>query len=330
MIKSSLKSVFNLLAANFGPHKKTTNEAKLWILMYHRVLPEDLAKELNEEAGMFVTPETFNNHLMWLKEIMQPITLSDWVNHKQQKTLSPGNYFAITFDDGWKDNYEYAYPILKQHQLPATIFLVSSLMGTNKIFWPNRIARLSEKISDFNNTAPGLQKLRNLLDIQSPNECEDISNVIAKAKTYSDAELNLLLDNIETELGLNDLQRQLLNWREIQEMISSGLINVGAHTKHHTRLLSSVENSTIDDEVIGSKIEIENRSPKSIDFFCYPNGDYSDYSAKQVKNNFLAAVTTQRGFNDQSQALHKLKRVGVHQDISATKTNFLARMACWQ
>ena len=321
--------MFNFVAANFGPQTKPSNEAKLWILMYHRILPLEKAKELNEEAGMFVTPETFNNHMSWLKEIMQPITLSDWVEHTQQNSLRAGNYFAITFDDGWQDNYEYGFPILKQHQLPATIFLVSSMMGTEKLFWPNRLASLVEKIADFNISTESLNALRNKLDITASTDFSDISNIIASAKQLSDAELNTLMDNIEKELDLNQSPRQLLDWNEIQEMLDSKLIDLGAHTKHHIRLLESVPNAIIDDEVLGSKLEIEKKTDQSIQLFCYPNGDYSHYSANQVQNNFLAAVTTQKGINNTQEQLHKLKRVGVHQDISASKSAFFARMSCW-
>ncbi len=329
MIKRSLKNIFNSIAAKLGAHTKKTNEAKLWILMYHRVLPTEIAKELNEEPGMYVTPETFSNHLTWLKEIMEPIKLSDWVDHKNDNTLSPGNYFAITFDDGWQDNYQYAFPILKQHQLSATIFLVSSMMGTNKIFWPNRLASISTQLDDHNLKSEHLENLRKKLDINKNSDISEISDVIAKAKHYLDSELNDWLDNVETELNLDSRNRQLLNWQEIQDMLDSSLIDFGGHTKHHIRLQDNISKELIEDEVLGCQKEINSKASHTASLFCYPNGDYSDYSAELVQNNYSAAVTTQSGINDTNQVLHKLKRVGVHEDVSSTKLNFLARLSCW-
>lgn len=298
--------------------------------MYHRILPSDIASELNEEAGMYVTPETFSDHLEWLNEIMTAVKLSEWVSEDNPSSNKPGNYFAITFDDGWQDNYQYALPILKKHNISATVFLVSNLMGTSKLFWPNRLAQITELLADFKNQTPALVTLRDKLNIKADTDYSNVSEIIAQAKEHSDADLNLWLDEVEQQLSLTNGTRQLLNWEEIQEMLDSDLIEFGAHTKHHTRLLDTVSNSIIDDEVVGCKEIIEKQLNNKIELFCYPNGDYSDYSAKQVSAYYKAAVTTQKGINQLDQDLHKLMRVGVHQDISETRTDFLAHISCWR
>ena len=330
MLKRSIKTVFNNVAARFGPHMKPGNSSKLWILMYHRILPESLAKQYNEEAGMYVTPETFEQHITWLNEIMTPVRLKDWVSEDNLAKKKPGNYFAITFDDGWRDNYQYAFPVLKEKEIPATIFLVSNMMDTKNIFWPNRLARVAKYLLDPNKQSFNMEKFRAKLGVDINNSSLDISDIIYHAKNFSDVELIKWLDDLEQELDIKNDNRQLLSWQEIKEMESSDLIDMGAHTKHHTRLLDSVENSTIDDEVIGCKDVLQQNIQSPIDLFCYPNGDFSDYSAELVTKNYLAAVTTQKGINSLNENLHKLKRVGVHQDISNSKRDFLACLACWR
>ena len=297
--------------------------------MYHRILPKTVAEELNEEPAMYVTPETFNDHLVWLKEIMQPVKLSDWITGSKD-SLEPGNYFAVTFDDGWQDNYQYAFPILKQHNIPATVFLVSSLMGSDKVFWPNRLASMISMLSDESLQTASIKQLREKLSLNENVDIYDISSIVARGKQYSDKEMTQWLDDAESDLPHFNTQRQLLNWQEISEMTETGLVDVGAHTKHHTRLLDTVSKPTIDDEVVGSKQEIESLSNQGVELFCYPNGDYCDYSSELVRKHFKAAVTTKYGINSTEQNIHKLNRVGLHQDISGNKTDFLARLACWR
>ena len=324
-MKQQVKSAFNLLASNFGSHRRKTNTSKLWVMMYHRILPVELAAEYNEEPGMYVTPETFRNHMRWLLDIMTPIRLADWPALSQQHT--PGKYFAITFDDGWQDNFEYAFPVLQELNIPATIFVVSDYMGTGNVFWPNRLAKMVSKLSDFSDTDPALEELRAKLRLSKETDFSDISSIIATAKQYSDTDINLWLDAIDKD---DTKTPQLLSWDQLQQMSDSGIFDIGAHTRHHIRLLDNIDNNIIEDQILGSKKIIESKLPTTSNLFCYPNGDYCEFAEILVKDNFDTAVTTQSGINTRDQNLHELKRVGVHQDISASKQDFYARLACWR
>ncbi len=331
MLKRYAKSIFNHLAAKYGQHTRSNDTGKLWILMYHRILPEKTANEFNEEPGMYVTPETFKCHLKWLCELMKPTKLKDWVTNKNYEGEPTGKSFAITFDDGWQDNYQYAYPVLKDLNIPATIFIVNKFIGTQKIFWPNRIAMLVPYLSDANINSPTLDMLRNKLNIDfTKTDFSDTSSIIATAKKYDDLELTQWLDTIEKELNIDDNARQLLNWDEIEEMLDSNIIDIGGHTRHHIRLLNSISNEVIDDEVIGNKADIEKQINKNVDLFCYPNGDFTQYTEQIVSHNFSAAVTTKYGINNFKQNNHQLLRIGIHQDISANRRDFLAKLSGWR
>jgi len=145
-VKTLIKRSLQYIAAHFGPHTRRHSEPKLVILMYHRVLPRDDERILFEEPGMYVSPETFKHNLLTLADYFEFISLTDWIEKKAANLPLPEKACIISFDDGWADNYEYAFPILQELNIPATIFLVSDMIGTTEMFWPERVARLVHEI----------------------------------------------------------------------------------------------------------------------------------------------------------------------------------------
>ncbi len=332
-----------MAAVQLGRHKRTPLTPELTILMYHRILPLTDEQCSTEEPGMIVSPETFRNHLQILAKYYKFISLSDWIERKNMGLKLPLKACAITFDDGWADNYYHAYPILKELQVPATIFLVANMINTNQTFWPERLAALVCKLSEFYPdesiwSNPGLQWLINVVNDSNyvfsnikPSR-EELSAIIASAKEYSDEQINSLLDEIEKSLNLNmnaDNQTPLLSWAQTNEMLASGIIEAGSHTCHHIRLSSTTPVETLEKEIIKSREIIESKTKKEVKLFCFPNGDFSDKALDMVKEHYSGSVTTQTGWNEQDQDIHMLKRISVHEDISNDKASFLSRISGW-
>ncbi|MDX2506917.1 MAG: polysaccharide deacetylase family protein, partial [Gammaproteobacteria bacterium] len=310
---------------------------QLLILMYHRILPENDGRAKIEEPGMMVTPETFRLHLQLIKQRFDILTLSQWINAKHSGGELPTRCCCITFDDGWADNYEYAFPILQEFNLPATIFLVSDMINTNLLFWPERLAHVLTEIS---HNCPDKWNHHSLKWLKheavsynfatTPPNQEQLSEIIKLTKELPDNDIHERINTIETELQLeNKSLPSLLNWQQMAEMSASGLIEAGSHTCHHIRLNANQKENTLMREIIKSKSKIEKQLGQPVNTFCYPNGDHSPEAVKLVKQNYQCAVTTSGGWNTINTDEHLLHRIGVHEDISADKTAFLARLSGW-
>ncbi len=336
-LKHIIKRGLQHIAASFGRYQHTAGEPELAILMYHRILPKHDTRTQLEEPGMMVTPETFTMHMQLLKQQFTIISLSQWIKQKNNGEKLPARCVAITFDDGWADNYEFAFPILKKQAIPATIFLVSDMIGTTQQFWPERLAQLLASIATNCPDKWQLPALQWITGVKTsyifnhlPPDQEQLSEIIAQLKKLTDEDIHTRINNIEETLQLkNKTPPDLLNWQQMLEMCASGFIEAGSHTCHHIRLNNKQREDIQLTEILQSKKQIEQHLAQPVTTFCYPNGDFSDYAIQQVTQHYDCAVTTNANWNTIKTNPHLLHRIGLHEDISADKTAFLARLSGW-
>jgi len=337
-LKQLAKSGLRYIAAKTGPHTRVPDSPQLVVLMYHRILPRTDSRAQLEEPGMMVTPETFRNNIKLASQYFDFISISNWLERKSTGQPLPQKACAITFDDGWQDNYEFAFPILKELQVPATIFLVSDMINTVNAFWPERLAKIAADISAKHSAYWNHDTLSWLRSGSTsfqfgttPPDSEQISQLIANVKRLPDTEIHQRLDQITNDLDLPRASEaaSLLTWRQVTEMTQSGLIEAGSHTCHHIRLNEQTDSELAKREIINSKTTIEQQIRAPVKTFCFPNGDFSQQAMDLVKQHYLGAVTTQSGWNSSSTDNFLLHRIGIHEDIADNKTAFLARLSGW-
>jgi peptidoglycan/xylan/chitin deacetylase (PgdA/CDA1 family) len=331
-LKQGLKAAYTYTAATFGQHRRSSTQPRLWVLMYHRILPESDVRFTEEEPGMVVTPSTFKEHLHILHETFELMQLSDWQQRRVKGQTLPPRACAITFDDGWRDNYEYALPALRETETPATIFAVADMIGTTRRFWPNRIATLLIHHKAALSQLPQAAWLTQLMTQPTPRDHrEALAATIAHCKTLSDEDIEAHLDELELALGTDaGKERALMNWDELGAMAASDWVEIGSHTCNHRRLLNSLPAETAYREIVDSRAILQSKLQQPINLFCYPNGNSSALALKLVREHYDLAVTTQRGINQRDTNLHQLLRVGVHESASNSRNQFLARLSGWR
>lgn len=118
------------MSQNYGPC------AKVSVLMYHHIQDEEIAKK-NGQTNLTVTPDSFRKHLQYLKDgNYNIITPEDLKNFFEGKNTLPSKAVMITIDDGYKDNFEVMYPILKEFGIKATVFTATGLLeNTGYMNW---------------------------------------------------------------------------------------------------------------------------------------------------------------------------------------------------
>lgn len=336
-LKSIAKGAAVQAAARAAPRMwRRRKPGSLVILMYHRVLPVGAAARDAEQPGMYVSPETFDRHLTELRRHFELVDLAEWLRRSRRGDPLPRLACAITFDDGWRDNYEHALPLLAKHGAPATVFLVSEYVGTAYRFWPNRLMALLQTAYKQPDavTFPGplLALVRPVLDgarARGDFGADDIDRAVQQAKALDERTIRGLIDETIAPCDEPAGDRDILDCDEIGRMAATGLVRFGSHTATHFRLGGDPSPADLEREIVAPRRTLQTLTGQDVEVFCYPNGDTSAAAVDCVRRHYLGAVTTRTGWVASNSDPHRLPRIGIHDDATGTREGLLAALSGW-
>ena len=312
-----IKYICSLFVIRAIKRKLLHERSKCLVLAYHRVLPK-IAVDHWVEPGMYVTPEILRTHIRFLKRYFDIIDVEQ-LDALIESGRGRKPVCILTFDDGWLDFYKYAWPVLRDEDVPAVVYLPTALIGTQRIFWTDRLVRLLER-------SDGRKNLAEKFDLVVEKKIE---KGIESLKKYPYEYIEKKLATCETEVGISDegVERSFMNWEESRELYASGLITFGSHTVHHA-ILTTLSDAEICVELQESKKKLQSEKVVGEKIsFCYPNGNYSTEIAEMVKNvGYSSAMTCDPGWNKTGANKFMLKRVSLHQDVSFTEHLFAYRL----
>jgi peptidoglycan/xylan/chitin deacetylase (PgdA/CDA1 family) len=289
------------------------------IFMYHGVIKSPL----KVYDWCFIDEPLFRGQVEYFKRHFEVIPLSKAVDRLMNGEIYQPTA-VITFDDGFQNNYDIAFPILREAGLPATIFLVTGLVNTSNTVW---FCRLNHAVAETRKTS--LEWNDCSFDLSGPrSKAEAVSKIKARLKEFPHPKLLNELRMIILELG-DDPDRpievgspfRMLSHDAIKEMDTSGLIEFGAHTHSHA-ILSLLSPRERHDEIERSVTAILELTGRPCGLFAYPNGRVQDYDFGIIKilesYGIRASVTAIEGSNDGMTPVMELRRYGIGANMSMT------------
>ena len=266
--KTVAKECASLLAVRSGLTSARRAGNRITLLMYHKVNPE------RDVLGLSISPEFFEQQLQYLKSRFQVITLKEAASLLAAGELS-GEYAVLTFDDGYRDNYDHAFPLLQKYQLPATIFVTVSAVETGHFGWHSfdqAILNSREETLDLTGFDLGA------FDIRTRSAREETIRQLHRALKQCDHEKREAVTGkvIAAYSAHAGCERIMLDWNETRTMHDSGLVAIGSHTMTHP-ILTRVAGDRARWEIAHSKTAIEERLGSQVDLFAYPNGTPQDF-----------------------------------------------------
>jgi peptidoglycan/xylan/chitin deacetylase (PgdA/CDA1 family) len=278
---------------------------------------------------MYVERRVFELQMRFLRATFDVVPLARLFELWSNGRLDPlRRYCVVTFDDGWRDNYLYAFPILRSLRLPATIFLATDRVGTAGGFWPDALAHLLKQ-GDVGMLRLALNGSRDGRHQRLPTSTEDrVDRVIQEWKALPEEAIHARLDEMSRHSGIAlPRERVLMSWDEVTEMSRAG-ITFGSHSRTH-RILTRLRAAEREEEISGSLSTLRMRDANHVPVFCYPNGDHDAEVRRTVEaGGYIGAVTTDAGWVEGiPHDRFALPRIGLHDDISSTLPLFTFRVA---
>jgi len=199
----------------------------------------------------------------------------------------PARACLITFDDGWRDNYTVAFPILRRMGIPAAVFVTTDYIGTHKVFWFTRLMQsLLDRSTRALRTGDGhaagcppdvCNELNRLGAFPQPLRPLQIDPLIEILKRYPETHIDAMVAGLATRLNGAGTEppgeSYFLTWEQLREMEHGG-ISVGSHTCTH-RILTQLSDPEAAEELRGSRERLERELGHRVVSFAFPNGDYA-------------------------------------------------------
>lgn len=289
------------------------------ILMFHRIVQADNSSlRIHNHQSLEVSPEQLENIISFFKEKNYDfISLSEMYERIEIQKFDR-RFVVFTFDDGYIDNYEIAYPIFKKHNIPFVIYITTHFPDRKAILWWYILEDLVRENQEINISI--CQQNYNF-PCSSQEEKEiafsKVRKLIIKNYNSSFSEfLHELFDPFKLDLFAYT-DRLAMSWAQIQVLSDDPLATIGAHTISHPPLIH-LPLEDLEREILGSKEILEQRLGQSVEHFAYPFGKITEVSHREFEFMktlpFLTATTTRVAniFPEHKELSYALPRVSIN------------------
>lgn len=302
------------LGAALRGWRRARGKSRVYLLLYHRI-----ERAQFDPLELCVSPENFERHLRFLCRHFRIGPLEEVVQKIREREPFQEDVVVLTFDDGYRDNFTNAYPLLRSFGIPATIFISTGFVGRKRLLWHDRLLRMGDRLipalqgEESRSISPSVRRAARARGIRG------LAEALKEMKEEEkEAALRALEDLCHTQAREGGKGPDMLKWEEIREMASGG-VSFGVHTHSHM-LLTRIPPEKAEAEIVASKRVFEEVFGTPPLLFAYPGGrpeDCSDFLRGILhREGFLGACTTIRGYNTHLSDPLALLRRGVRDQAS--------------
>ncbi|MGH8322353.1 MAG: polysaccharide deacetylase family protein [Steroidobacteraceae bacterium] len=274
---------FGLIRALRPLHDR--RRTSLTVLAYHRVVPAGSPESYPVDLELIsATPEQLDWQMEYIRRHMNPVSLAQLTAHLEGGPPLPPAAVAVTFDDGFIDTYRYAFPILRRHSIPATVFVATGYVDSGEPFWFELAADLTLQVE------PGALRIEECAEAfpaghamhERRGSLRRLHQVLKKLPNARRTEVISGWARrfaVRTDTAATELSRPI-SWAQVTEMAAAG-IDFGSHTVTHPNL-TQLADPDLEWELCESKRVLEDRLGRRVDTLAYPIGTPSAYDTRVV------------------------------------------------
>ena len=289
------------------------------MLAYHRVGARSAAKfnasVYTADAGQL------DRHIRYFKQHCRLVDLEEALALAAGRERAKGTAVLLTFDDGYLDNYETAFPVLRAHRASAVFFLVSSFVEGNALPWWDQIsgAVKAAPVKRFSLPAPGGSEAVFNLTGDRDTAAEAVLDFFKASRQSPESFLRVLSERCECAPPQAGAERIFLSWGQAREMQAAGM-SIGGHTHTHP-ILATLHEAQQRTEIESSKQILERELGQRVEAMAYPVGGPADFDAATVRAasacGYRAAFSCHGGLNTPGNTqLFDIKRIPLYWDAN--------------
>jgi peptidoglycan/xylan/chitin deacetylase (PgdA/CDA1 family) len=299
------------------------------ILVFHRVYPNNGRRRLAGNSRSEVTPEYLEETIKFFIRHDYAAVSLDELARILIEGRSGKKFVVFTFDDGYSDNFTYAYPIFKKYDIPFTIYVATGFPDRSAVLWWSILedAIIENEVIAFE-VSGKVHEYTCRTWREKENVFHSIRSLLIKdcaggyQPRFQDIFARYVKDPYEKVNGL------ALTWEEIRALSRDSLVTIGAHTVNHV-VLKNIPEDAARNEIGQSKKRIEYHIGRPTEHFSYPFGSRDMVSERDIRMagglGFKTAVTSMTGniFSEHGKYIHCLPRAAISGDRDARNPEYL-------
>jgi peptidoglycan/xylan/chitin deacetylase (PgdA/CDA1 family) len=304
----SISGSYGFRRSGFFPKLYRTRVPKLVILCYHRVGTGGIPLYSS------LSVDVFERQMRFVSEHYRVISLGQACDELRNPEASTIPGIVVTFDDGYRDTYHRAFPILRKYHVPATVFLTAAAIERGEVAWYDRVF-LALKLWPGQEVGLNLDQPRRFLITNAEARVQAAAAIVTFLCTVPNGQRKLWCLELEKRvcLPVAELGSRMLTWEQVREMYQAGIV-FGSHTMTHP-VVSQLSTAEVSEELLESKRLLEKRIGCQVDEFAFPFGHKNHRNSRGLQAiedfGYRCAVTTDWGCNLPGANLYELRRVQV-------------------
>jgi len=276
--------------------------------LFHRVTDE------HDVLWPPMKPHMFESIIRLLQKRFHVVALEDFLLNPGAFSSSPKKIATVLFDDGYRDNIEYAAPILKKYDCPASFYIVTGSIDNDTPTWTylidDALRQTKQKVIELPfDFVPEKFKVNQLASNQVPKKIKPWLKTLPNRQRI--AAVACILQQCEVE----PVKNKMMSWNDIRQLQQVGLY-IGSHSHTHPMLGSMETEEEIFFELKHSGVRIQQETGKKPDTISYPIGSYNQQVmriARECDYKWGLAVE-QRFFTYNENELMAIPRVELYQE----------------
>lgn len=286
----------------------------LTVLLYHGVTVNEQSGIVNF-SGKHINAKLFEDQISFIKKNCCILSMDDVVEIYNSGKIWPKNSVAITFDDGFQNNYLNAVPILDMFDVPATFYICAGMINTNLMFWVDIIEdcinRTKIKILKTSINGLTLFKLKSLED-----KIHAIDEIKRYCKSSSSDKKRIIIEELIDETSIKpsveaSTDYKMMTWEELRNLNKNRLFTVGGHTLYHD-IMTSLNIDKVKEDTDATLALIDFNLNQKTFHYSYPEGQSNHYNKDiisiLINKGIVCSPSAIDGFNF-NEDLFNLKRI---------------------